>query len=94
MTKPPKSGPIGVPQAAGAPLPRRSRSAPRPKQPQPDPMPARIDPCLATLVAKPPKGSDWALEVKWDGYRLAVHIEQGSVKIMTRGGHDWTGRFP
>ncbi|WP_346657233.1 non-homologous end-joining DNA ligase [Rhizobium herbae] len=57
-------------------------------------MPARIDPCLATLVAKPPKGSDWALEVKWDGYRLAVHIENGGVKILTRGGHDWTGRFP
>lgn len=94
MTKPPKPCPIGVPQAAGAPLPRRSRSATRPKQPPPDPMPPRIDPCLATLVAKPPMGSDWALEVKWDGYRLAVHIENGGVKILTRGGHDWTGRFP
>ncbi|ASJ63491.1 hypothetical protein GOB91_01850 [Sinorhizobium meliloti] len=29
-----------------------------------DPMPARVDPCLATLVDKPPKGSDWAYEVK------------------------------
>jgi len=94
MTKPPKPGPIGVPQAAGAPLPRRSRNAPRPKQPQPDAMPARINPCLATLVAKPPKGSDWAFEVKWDGYRVVVHIEGGSVRILTRGGHDWTGRFP
>jgi len=27
-------------------------------------MPARVDPCLATLVDKPPKGSDWAYEVK------------------------------
>ncbi|WP_164828567.1 non-homologous end-joining DNA ligase [Sinorhizobium meliloti] len=59
-----------------------------------DPMPARIDPCLATLVDKPPKGPDWAYEVKWDGYRIAVHIEPGRARILTRGGYDWTERFP
>lgn len=32
--------------------------------------------------------------MKWDGYRLAVHIERGKVRILTRGGHDWTSRFP
>ncbi len=42
-------------------------------------MPARVDPCLAMLVDKPPTGPDWAFEVKWDGYRLAVHIERGRV---------------
>nr|WP_164840683.1 non-homologous end-joining DNA ligase [Sinorhizobium meliloti] len=57
-------------------------------------MPARVDPCLATLVDRPPKGPDWAYEVKWDGYRVAVHIEPGRVKILTRGGYDWTERFP
>ncbi|WQO43430.1 non-homologous end-joining DNA ligase [Sinorhizobium meliloti] len=57
-------------------------------------MPARVDPCLATLVGKPPKGPDWAFEVKWDGYRMAVHIETGRVKILTRGGYNWTERFP
>ncbi|PLT90055.1 ATP-dependent DNA ligase [Sinorhizobium medicae] len=59
-----------------------------------DPMPARVDPSLATLVDKPPKGPDWAYEVKWDGYRIAVHIEPGRVRILTRGGYDWTGKFP
>ncbi|RVL15845.1 non-homologous end-joining DNA ligase [Sinorhizobium meliloti] len=59
-----------------------------------DPMPARVDPCLATLVGKPPKGPDWAYEVKWDGYRIAVHIESGRVRVLTRGGYDWTERFP
>ncbi|MDW9792141.1 ATP-dependent DNA ligase [Sinorhizobium meliloti] len=59
-----------------------------------DPMPARVDPCLATLVDKPPKGSDWAYELKWDGYRIAVHIELGRVRILTRGGYNWTERFP
>ncbi|CCM70227.1 ATP-dependent DNA ligase (plasmid) [Sinorhizobium meliloti Rm41] len=33
-------------------------------------------------------------EVKWDGYRLAIHIEPKGVRIITRGGHDWTHRFP
>ncbi|MCZ4092387.1 hypothetical protein O3W52_20645 [Ensifer psoraleae] len=57
-------------------------------------MPARVDPCLAMLVDKPPKGPDWAFEVKWDGYRLSIHIEPGRVRVITRGGHDWTERFP
>ncbi|MET3890233.1 bifunctional non-homologous end joining protein LigD [Bosea sp. OAE506] len=59
-----------------------------------DPMPERVEPCLALLAAKAPTTSDWAMEVKWDGYRLAVHIERGKVRILTRGGHDWTTRFP
>ena len=60
-----------------------------------DPMPERVEPCLALLQSKPPAGNDWAFEVKWDGYRLAVHIGPGKkVQIITRGGHDWTNRFP
>ncbi len=59
-----------------------------------DPMPDRIEPCLALLKSAPPTGSDWAFEVKWDGYRLAVHIDRGRVRVITRGGHDWTHRFP
>ncbi|WP_058325630.1 non-homologous end-joining DNA ligase [Sinorhizobium sp. Sb3] len=58
-----------------------------------DPMPRRVDPCVATLVDKPPKGPDWAFEVKWDGYRLAVHVEPGDVRAITRGGYDWTKKF-
>ena len=59
-----------------------------------DPMPDRVEPCLALVAAKPPTSDDWAFEVKWDGYRLAVHIEPGKVRVITRGGHDWTARFP
>lgn len=57
-------------------------------------MPARVGPCLALLKAKPPKGDDWVYEIKWDGYRLAVHVEPTGIRILTRGGHDWTDRFP
>ena len=59
-----------------------------------DPMPDRVEPCLALLAKKAPAGDDWAFEVKWDGYRLAIHIERSRVRILTRGGHDWTARFP
>ncbi len=60
-----------------------------------DPMPDRVEPCLALLSEKAPSGPEWAFEVKWDGYRVAVHIEPGQkIRILTRGGHDWTHRFP
>jgi bifunctional non-homologous end joining protein LigD len=94
MTKPPKSKPLL--READQPLrsrPRKPRDPAQPNLPL-DPMPARIEPCLALLKQKPPKGDQWAFEVKWDGYRLAVHIEPKGVRILTRGGHDWTHRFP
>jgi bifunctional non-homologous end joining protein LigD len=31
--------------------------------------------------------------VKFDGYRIQVHIANDAVKILTRRGHDWTSRF-
>lgn len=57
--------------------PRRSkglqRSAPTPVSALNfDPMSDRVEPCLALLTARAPIGPDWAFEVKWDGYRLAI----------------------
>lgn len=96
MTKPPRKPAQPLLGEADAPLRSRPRRRRDPAQPQLpfDPMPARIEPCLALLKSRPPKGSQWAYEVKWDGYRLAVHIEPSGVRILTRGGHDWTMRFP
>ncbi len=73
--------------------PRRKRDPAQPNLPF-DPMPDRVEPCLALLKSVPPAGPNWAYEIKWDGYRLAIHIEPGGVRIITRGGHDWTHRFP
>ncbi|WP_026242296.1 non-homologous end-joining DNA ligase [Rhizobium leguminosarum] len=94
MTKPPKPKPLL--QDADKPVRSRPRKPRNPAQPNLplDPMPDRIDPCLALLKPKPPKGPQWTFEVKWDGYRLAVHIEPSGLRILTRGGHDWTDRFP
>ncbi|MBB2719111.1 UNVERIFIED_ORG: bifunctional non-homologous end joining protein LigD [Rhizobium etli] len=96
MTKPPRKPAQPLLGDADAPIRSRPRKKRDPAQPQLtlDPMPARIDPCLALLKPRPPKGRQWAFEVKWDGYRLAAHIEPSGVRILTRGGHDWTGRFP
>lgn len=49
---------------------------------------------MAQLKPRPPVGPDWIYEIKWDGYRIAVHLNNGHVRILTRGGHDWTHRFP
>jgi bifunctional non-homologous end joining protein LigD len=55
--------------------------------------PGFIEPSLATSIAKAPSGERWIHEVKFDGYRVQVHIANESVRIFTRNGHDWTNRF-
>jgi bifunctional non-homologous end joining protein LigD len=59
----------------------------------PSEMPGFIAPQLATLKSKAPVGYKWLHEIKYDGYRLQVHLNKG-VRIFTRNGHDWTNRFP
>ncbi|WP_458385499.1 non-homologous end-joining DNA ligase [Rhizobium pisi] len=94
MPKPPRSKPLL--RDTEAPIRSRPRGRRNPAQPQLlfDPMPERVEPALAQLKSRPPKGSEWSWELKWDGYRLAVHIEPQAIRILTRGGHDWTHRFP
>src|SRR4051812_35862852 len=55
--------------------------------------PGFIEPSLATLHPKPPRGDQWVHEIKYDGYRLQLHINEGRVQLFTRRGHDWTERF-
>lgn len=55
--------------------------------------PGFIEPALATALGRPPKGGEWIHEVKFDGYRVQVHIANEAVKVFTRRGHDWTERF-
>ncbi|MFG3593061.1 non-homologous end-joining DNA ligase [Bradyrhizobium sp. RDI18] len=56
-------------------------------------MPGFIKPQLATLRSKAPKGDQWLHEIKFDGYRVQVHIDGGRKKVFTRNGLDWTKRF-
>jgi bifunctional non-homologous end joining protein LigD len=56
-------------------------------------LPAFVEPALATLAAAPPAGDKWLHEIKFDGYRIQARIEAGRVKLLTRSGLDWTGKF-
>ena len=58
-------------------------------------LPASLKPQLATLVEGVPRGADdWSYEMKFDGYRILARLDDGSVKLYTRNGHDWTARMP
>jgi bifunctional non-homologous end joining protein LigD len=56
-------------------------------------MPGFIEPQLAALKSKAPKGEQWLHEIKFDGYRVQVHINSDRKKVYTRNGLDWTKRF-
>jgi bifunctional non-homologous end joining protein LigD len=56
-------------------------------------MPGFIKPQLATLKTKAPQGEQWLHEIKYDGYRVQVHLSRGRKKVFTRNGLDWTKRF-
>jgi bifunctional non-homologous end joining protein LigD len=49
---------------------------------------------LATLVTDAPEGDEWVHEVKYDGYRLHIALEDGVARALTRKGEDWSQRFP
>jgi bifunctional non-homologous end joining protein LigD len=55
--------------------------------------PGFIDPALATSITKVPSGDRWIHEIKFDGYRVQVHLRDAAVKVFTRRGNDWTNRF-
>jgi bifunctional non-homologous end joining protein LigD len=58
------------------------------------PMPREVEAELATLVKEPPSGDDYIHEVKFDGYRVLACVDAGEVRLLTRGGEDWTERMP
>jgi ATP-dependent DNA ligase len=55
--------------------------------------PGFIEPALATSIEKVPSGERWVHEIKFDGYRVQVHLRDAAVKVFTRRGNDWTNRF-
>jgi bifunctional non-homologous end joining protein LigD len=57
-------------------------------------IPAFIAPQLAKLVDRPPNGDGWGHELKLDGYRLLLRVENGKATLKTRKGLDWTTKFP
>jgi bifunctional non-homologous end joining protein LigD len=37
---------------------------------------------------------NWIHEIKLDGFRMMVRSDPAGVRLLTRNGYDWTGRFP
>jgi ATP-dependent DNA ligase len=50
--------------------------------------------CIPTKSTSVPVGPDWLHEVKYDGYRLRLERDGNRVRLITRGGYDWTKRYP
>jgi bifunctional non-homologous end joining protein LigD len=53
-----------------------------------------IEPAQPTLADRPPPGTEWLHEVKFDGYRTQLAIDAGSARAYSRRGIDWTSRYP
>ena len=53
-----------------------------------------IEPMLSESSEKLPKGNDHIYEVKWDGIRALISLEDGQVRIRTRNQNDVTKQFP
>jgi bifunctional non-homologous end joining protein LigD len=45
-----------------------------------------IEPALATGIAKVPSGERWIHEIKFDGYRVQVHIANAEAKVTAQAG--------
>ncbi len=58
------------------------------------PLPDFVPPSLATLRTAAPSGAGWVHEIKFDGYRIQARLDHGEVRLLTRKGLDWTGKFP
>ena len=58
------------------------------------PLPATLAPQLASLASAAPTSGAWSWEIKLDGYRLMARIDGADVRLITRGGHDWSHKMP
>lgn len=63
-------------------------------QPQLDVLHVMPDVMLAEVASSPPVESDFIFEVKWDGIRALVALEEGKITIQTRNKSDITAQFP
>ncbi|KQS85002.1 MULTISPECIES: DNA ligase D [unclassified Rhizobium] len=57
-------------------------------------MPDFIAPQLCETRERPPAADGWIHEIKFDGYRIQMRIDNGEVTLKTRKGLDWTAKYP
>jgi DNA ligase D-like protein (predicted ligase)/DNA ligase D-like protein (predicted polymerase)/DNA ligase D-like protein (predicted 3'-phosphoesterase) len=62
--------------------------------PQTDWLRDSIEPMLARPADTPPDSPDYLYEVKWDGLRALISLDEGEIRIRGRNGTDYTKQFP
>ncbi|MBD0416852.1 DNA ligase D [Oryzicola mucosus] len=77
-------------RAAGTAKKKKTASASTSKSKLPD----FVAPQLCETRQRPPAADGWIHEIKFDGYRIQMRIENGEVRLMTRKGLDWTAKYP
>jgi bifunctional non-homologous end joining protein LigD len=73
---------------------QKSRGKKRPDASRPVDLPDFIAPQLCETLARPPSGSGWLHEIKFDGYRIQMRVLDGEATLKTRKGLDWTAKYP
>jgi bifunctional non-homologous end joining protein LigD len=53
-----------------------------------------IEPMLSETTDLPPKDPSYIYELKWDGIRALIALEDGKIRIRTRNHNDVTNQFP
>lgn len=56
-------------------------------------IPGFVAPQLCASVEKPPNSDGWGHEIKFDGYRVQLRVEDGEVALNTRKGLNWVDKF-
>jgi bifunctional non-homologous end joining protein LigD len=56
-------------------------------------LPKFVAPQLCRSLERPPNARGWGHEIKFDGYRMQMRVENGSAILRTRKGLDWTEKF-
>ena len=62
--------------------------------PQTDWLRDSIEPMLARPADRLPASPDYFYEVKWDGLRALISLDEGEMRIYGRNGMDFTKQFP
>ncbi|WP_298377003.1 DNA ligase D [uncultured Bradyrhizobium sp.] len=69
------------------------KSRPKAQPKQVTEMPDFVTPQLCAAVESPPNGAGWCHEIKFDGYRVQLRIQDGEAVVKTRKGLDWSDKF-
>jgi ATP-dependent DNA ligase len=56
-------------------------------------VPGFIEPCRPSPSPRRPEGPEWLHEIKHDGFRIMARRDGAGIRLITRGGYDWSSRF-